>query len=171
MLAELGIGGAIGLLMFLDPGVLGGTHAPAPTLASGDPALKIAALGMFTAWLAATSVDWLYDIPGLAGMAILAAAVLVAPAPAVVRPGREVCRRARRGRGEQTALVVALTASGPGCGEPRTPIRRRFYSNSGAGLVSKHPVKALQKLKTAEQLDPWSMQTQYAVASAYARSE
>ena len=35
--------------------------------------------------------------------------------------------------------------------------------------MSKNPVKALQKLKTAEQLDPWSMQTQYAVASAYAR--
>jgi tetratricopeptide (TPR) repeat protein len=44
-----------------------------------------------------------------------------------------------------------------------------LYSDSGSGLVSKHPVRALQTLRTAEQLDPWSLPTQYAVASAYAR--
>ena len=44
-----------------------------------------------------------------------------------------------------------------------------LYSNSGQALVTKNPLKALHKLRTAEQLDPWSMQTQYAVASAYAR--
>ena len=44
-----------------------------------------------------------------------------------------------------------------------------LYSDSGKGLVSKHPVRALQTLRTAEQLDPWSLPTQYAVAAAYAR--
>jgi predicted Zn-dependent protease len=44
-----------------------------------------------------------------------------------------------------------------------------LYSNSGQAIASTQPVAALRELRTAEQLDPWSMQTQYAVASAYAR--
>jgi O-Antigen ligase/Tetratricopeptide repeat len=170
MLAELGIGGAIGLLLFLIPVFWAGVTRRRLTLASGDPALKIAALGMFTAWLAATSVDWLYDIPGLAGMAILAAAVLVAPAPAAASSAGAQFTAARgRGRGEQTALILALTVLALVGASLGRQYVAALYSNSGAGQVSKHPVKALQKLKTAEQLDPWSMHTQYAVASAYAR--
>ncbi len=44
-----------------------------------------------------------------------------------------------------------------------------LYSNSGQGVVSKSPVQALGRIRTAEELDPWSMQTQYEAASAYAR--
>jgi predicted Zn-dependent protease len=44
-----------------------------------------------------------------------------------------------------------------------------LYSNSGQALVDSKPLTALSRLRTAEQLDPWSMQTQYAVASSYAR--
>jgi hypothetical protein len=167
MLAELGIGGAIGLLMFLVPVFWAGVTRRRVTLASGDPALKIAALGMFTAWLAATSVDWLYDIPGLAGMAILAASILVAPAP--VSDSVPVPEPRRRGRAEQGILVVSLTLLALVAASLGRQYVAALYSNSGHGLVSKNPVKALQKLKTAEQLDPWSMQTQYAVSSAYAR--
>jgi tetratricopeptide (TPR) repeat protein len=128
--------------------------------------LKIAALGMFAAWLAATSVDWLYDIPGLTGMAMLAAAVLVVPAPA--SDGAEAAP-ARRGRREQVTLVLALGALALVAASLGRQYVAALYSNSGQRLVSKQPVKALQRLRTAEQLDPWSMQTQYAVASAYAR--
>jgi hypothetical protein len=170
-LAELGIGGALGLALFIVGVLAAGLTRRRVTLAGTDAALKIAALGMFTAWLAATSVDWLYDIPGLACMAMLAAAVLVAPVPAVaaltdapLRPGMM-----RRGRQGQIALaltlgVLALVAASLG---------RQYvavlYSDSGKSLATRHPLKALQTLRTAEQLDPWSLQTQYAVASAYAR--
>jgi len=173
MLAELGIGGAIGLLLFLVPVLGAGVTRRRRTLASGDPALKIAALGMFTAWLAATSVDWLYDIPGLAGMAMLAAAVLVVPARPVdagnsVYTAHRVAAPPRTRRQQATLVgalgVLALIAASLGRQYVAT-----LYSNSGQGLVSRQPVKALHKLRTAEQLDPWSMQTQYAVASAYAR--
>jgi hypothetical protein len=172
MLAELGIGGAVGLLLFLVPVLGAGITRRRRTLASGDPALKIAALGMFTAWLAATSVDWLYDIPGLAGMAMLAAAVLVAPAPptdtdtSISAPDRGAATRTRR---EQAALVAALGVLALIAASLGRQYVAALYSNSGQGLVSRQPVNALQKLRTAEQLDPWSMQTQYAVASAYAR--
>jgi hypothetical protein len=172
MLAELGIGGAIGLALFLVSVLGAGVTRRRRTLASGDPALKIAALGMFTAWLAATSVDWLYDIPGLAGMAMLAAAVLVAPAP-TVDAGRSVSAAdlvaAPRTRRQQATLVAALGVLALIAASLGRQYVAALYSNSGQGLVSVQPVKALHKLRTAEQLDPWSMQTQYAVASAYAR--
>jgi hypothetical protein len=179
MLAELGVGGATGLTLFLVP-VLGAgvdRRRATSTLANGDPGLKIAALGMFTAWLAATSVDWLYDIPGLAGMAMLSAAVLVAPAPRDAQSeiestgtdGAAAGAPARRSRGALAALVVALGVLALVAASLGRQYVAALYSNSGHALVSKDPVKALQKLRTAEQLDPWSMQTQYAVASAYAR--
>jgi len=121
---------------------------------------------MFTAWLAATSVDWLYNIPGLTGMAMLAAAVLLAPA-ADVRAGPPAPRRRSR-----SALITLVTALGV-LALIAASLGRQYvatlYRDSGQGLVSGHPVQALHRLRTAEQLDPWSLATQYAVASAYAR--
>ena len=124
---------------------------------------------MFTAWLAATSVDWLYDIPGLAGMAMLAASILVAPAPLGDEPvGVDGLSHARRSRAQQAVLVASLGTLALVAASLGRQYVAALYSNSAQALVSRHPVKALQKLRTAEQLDPWSMQTQYAVASAYA---
>ena len=170
MLADLGIGGAIGLLLFLVPVLGAGLMPRRRTLASRDPATRVAALGLFTAWLAATSVDWLYDIPGLAGMAMLAASILVAPAPPDSEPlSVDGPPRARRSRAQQAALVASLGTLALVAASLGRQYVAALYSNSAQTLVSRHPVKALQKLRTAEQLDPWSMQTQYAVASAYAR--
>jgi O-Antigen ligase len=170
MLAELGVGGAIGLGLFLVPVLGAGLTRRRTTLTSTDPALRVAALGMFTAWLAATSVDWLYNIPGLAGMAMLAAAVLVAPAPAAADPGPGVLEpeRAQRSRGAQLALVAALGVLALVAASLGRQYVAMLYSDSGHGLVAKRPVQALQQLRTAEQLDPWSLATQYSVASAYA---
>jgi hypothetical protein len=171
MLAELGVGGVIGLLLFLGPVLGAGVTRRSATLAAGDPALKIAALGMFTAWLAATSVDWLYDIPGLACMAMLSAAVLVVPAGPAELPQPDVGPLApgRRGRHAQVLLVAMLGVLALAAASLGRQYVSMLYSDSGKGLVSRHPVRALQTLRTAEQLDPWSLQTQYAVASAYAR--
>lgn len=172
MLAELGIGGAVGLVLLLAGVLAAGLTRRRTTLAGNDAALKIAALGMFTAWLAATSVDWLYDIPGLAGMAMLAAAVLVVPASAAGGSAQTEVRVSatnRRSRRAQLMLVAALGLLALVAASLGRQYVAMLYSDSGKGLVSKHPVKALQRLRTAEQLDPWSLQTQYAVASAYAR--
>ncbi len=179
MLAELGLGGAIGLMLFLVP-ILGAGIIPRRTTLTGrDPATRIAALGLFTAWLAATSVDWLYDIPGLTGMAMLAAAVLVVPAPydtttasapATADTGRDRSPPPARGRTrpQQAALVASLGALALVAASLGRQYVAALYSDSGQSLVSGRPLAALQKLRKAEQLDPWSMQTQYAVASAYA---
>lgn len=182
MLAELGVGGAIGLGLFLVAVLAAGLTRRTTTMAGGDAALRVAALGMFSAWLAATSVDWLYDIPGLAGMAMLAAAVLVVPAaqadplqpdggPGGIRNGPDVAWVAVRSRGRraQVTLVATLGVLAVVAASLGRQYVAMLYSDSGKGLVSKHPLNALRTLRTAEQLDPWSLQTQYAVASAYAR--
>ncbi|MDE3134151.1 MAG: O-antigen ligase family protein [Acidobacteriota bacterium] len=170
MLAELGVGGAIGLLLFVAAVLAAGIGRRRATLASSDAALKVAALGMFTAWLAATSVDWLYDIPGLACMAMLAAAVLVAPAARSELPDRYTgpLGAGRRGRRGQLTLVTTLALLALVAASLGRQYVAMLYSDSGRDLVSRHPVQALQTLRTAEQLDPWSLPTQYAVASAYA---
>ncbi len=170
MLAELGVGGAIGLVLFVVPVLGAGLTRRRTTLAATDPALKIAALGMFTAWLAATSVDWLYDIPALAGMAMLAAAVLVVPAASATGAdiGAHESTPLRRSRPAQITLVATLGLLALVAASLGRQYVAMLYSDSGHALVSKHPVRALQRLRTAEQLDPWSLATQYAVASAYA---
>jgi tetratricopeptide (TPR) repeat protein len=103
---------------------------------------------------------------------MVAAAVLVAPPPPL-DAGRSVPAADRlavpRTRRQQAALVAVLGALALIAASLGRQYVATLYSNSGQSLVSRHPVKALQKLRTAEQLDPWSMQTQYAVASGYAR--
>jgi hypothetical protein len=189
MLAELGIGGIIGLLLFCGAVLRAGLSRDRRTLAGRDPALRIAALGIFTAWLTVTSFDWLYDIPGLAGMAILAAAILLvrAPhdeqsvpatdgsesAPVTGAPGPLPAASVVSIRGRSLRVQVWLLSALCILALVAASLGRQYvamlYSDSGKGLVSTHPVQALQTLRTAEQLDPWSLQTQYAVASAYAR--
>jgi hypothetical protein len=180
MLAELGIGGGIGLALFLGGVLAAGLSRRRTTLAASDVSLRVAAVGMFVAWLAATSVDWLYDIPGLAGMAMLAAAVLVAPSsesaedtapPITERLADRAATwppRPHRGRLGQVALVATLAVLaliGASLGRQYVAV---LYSDAGQGMKSAHPLQALRELRTAEQLDPWSLQTQYAVAAAYA---
>lgn len=170
MLAELGIVGLLGLLLFVGA-TLWGARPRRNTLAGRDPVIRIAAVGAFTAWLVGTSVDWLYDIPGITGLAILAAAVLLAPAPpdpsdpATTEPAALTGARARSQRAIQvTALaILALLAASVG---------RQFagtvYANKGASDVSAgHAAAALQDLSTARQLDPYSLDTLYSIAQAY----
>jgi tetratricopeptide (TPR) repeat protein len=164
MLAELGAAGFLALLLFCAAVLRAGIAVDRRTLAGTDPAIRIAALGVFAAWLTETSFDWLYNIPGLTGMAMLAAAILVARAPEAgqiagygSKPRRQLAVIAAVG-------VLALLAASLGRQYAAT-----LYGDSGEALVARHPLDALRELRAAEQLDPWSMPTQYAVAAAYAR--
>jgi hypothetical protein len=172
MAAELGIGGLLALLVFCGT-VLGSGFARVGTLASEDLLTRIAALGVFAAWLTDTSVDWLYDIPGLAGMAFIAAALLVAPARngrarAPADTGRPPAARGRPSRRWQVARiaclgVLALLAASVG----RQYVASR-YTTSGSSQVATHPRQAIGTLREAARLDPDSMSTLYEIASAYA---
>lgn len=161
MLAELGIGGVLALVLFCGA-VLGAGFARRGTIAAEDPLVRVAALGVFTAWLIHTSVDWLYDIPGLAGMAMVAAALLVLPVPRRAASAPR-SRRAQVGLVGGLAVLTLLAAS----------IGRQYvasrYAASGESQVAHAPGSALGTLRTAARLDPYSLSTLYALASAYAR--
>jgi hypothetical protein len=169
MAAELGILGVLSLLVFCGAILVAGLRRTRRTLASSDPMVRIAALGMFTAWLAATSVDWLYDIPGIAGMAILAAAALVVPGeesgrvPPPRTGGRPPNRLARLGVVMALGVLALLAAS---IGRQYAAAR---YQDDGAAKVARSPAQAISTLETAEALDPYSLQTLYSIATAYAR--
>jgi tetratricopeptide (TPR) repeat protein len=166
MAAELGIGGVLFLLLLCGAALAGG-FVKRGTLASEDRLIKIAALGIFAAWLADTSVDWLYDIPGLAGTALVAAALLVAPARRDPGAHAGSARRpswARRGALAAGFCVIALVAASVG----RQYVATRFAAG-GAGQVVRSPLAAISTLRTAEQLDPYSLTILYSISSAYAR--
>lgn len=166
MAAELGIGGLLALLV-LCIALISGGFSRGRTLAAEDPLVGVAALGIFVAWLAGTSVDWLYDIPGLTGMAFMAGATLVVPSPALAQAAPR-----RRGIRGGRVLVVAGIA---GLAIVAASIGRQYaaalYTSSGQREVSASPARAVITLHQALRLDPYSLPTLYAIASAYARTD
>lgn len=170
MAAELGILGLLALIVFCGTIFWAGFGRRVGTLASGDPMIKVASLGIFTAWLAGTSVDWLYNFPGLTGAAMVAAALLVVPDrrqrdEVAMRPSSRTDRsRLRAVLLVCTMGVLALVAASIGRHYAATR-----YAASGGHQVARSPRQALATLRTAEQLDPYELQTYYDIASAYAR--
>ena len=162
--AELGVGGIIGLLL-LCGAILAACWARRGTLASGDRLVKVAAAGMFLAWLIDTSVDWTYDIPGLAGAAIVAAALLVVPARS---PGTAAVRRSRRAQAAAVLALAVLALLAASVGRQYAAAR---YQQAGAAEVASSPRAALGTLSEAEKLDPYSLPTLYSLAAAYARED
>jgi O-antigen ligase len=165
--AELGVGGVIALLLFCGA-VLAACFAKRGTLASGDPFIKVAAAGMFAAFLIDTSVDWTYDIPGLAGAAILAAALLVLPAHTPRSAGGRRGRRSRRGHAGMVLALAILALLAASVGRQYAATR---YQQAGASELASSPRAALGTLTEAQTLDPYSMSTLYSLASAYAHQD
>jgi tetratricopeptide (TPR) repeat protein len=161
MAAELGVGGVVALLVFAS-GVLGAGFARRGTLAAQDRFIRVAALGMFTAWFVDTSVDWLYDIPGLTGMAMLAAGLLVVPAV-------QVRRRRSLAVGGRLLFVGGLAALALLAASVGRQYAAGRYLTDGTGQIASSPQKAIGTLRTAAQLDPYSLNVLYGLAAAYAR--
>jgi O-antigen ligase len=196
--AELGVGGIVALLAFAGA-VLAACWARRGTLAAQDPLIKVAAAGVFAAWLIDTSVDWTYDIPGLAGMAIVAAGLLLVPAvpaeaPGATSPAGAAGATAPAGAAGATAPAGAPTAAAPGPDRARSrralaagalalcvlallaaSVGRQYaatrFEQAGANEVARSPQAAIGTLTEAQKLDPYSLPTLYALASAYARED
>jgi O-Antigen ligase len=168
--ADLGIGGVLALLLFCGATFAAG-FARRGTLASEDRLIKVAALGMFAAFLIDTSVDWLYDIPGLAGIAIVAAALLVVPAGSRAkrdRPSREGAGR-RRLLGRIAPVVLCLAAVAVLAASIGRQYVASRYASNGTGEITRSPQKALGTLHEALSLDPYALTTLYSIAAAYAQ--
>lgn len=162
-LAELGIPGALGLLALL-VGVFWALVARARA-ATRDPwerALAVAGSGTFVAWLAHTSVDWLHLLPGVTGVALAGAGVVVSP---WVRPAARAARR-------ETALAGAL-ALGALTLFAAVSVGRLVLAEHERTLARKalnsNPRRALDKANRSLRLQADALDSYYVKAAAYAR--
>jgi O-antigen ligase len=163
LLGELGIVGLLGLLLLVG-GVLWGVSRAERSPLRLDRWVVVGATGVFLAWLAHTSVDWLHNIAGLTGIALVAAGVVLAS------PERVQERRRWAGWGRATipligvvALLALLAAS-----EGRRWASNYYLERSGSELGA-DPDAALGDADRALDLNPESLPARYAAASAYAR--
>ncbi|MEJ7784389.1 MAG: O-antigen ligase family protein [Solirubrobacteraceae bacterium] len=163
LLAELGIPGLLALLAFVGAVVVGlwrtawrGSTSP------GRRALAVAGGGAFAAWLMHTSVDWLHILPGVTGVALCAAAPLVAPwsrqpVDHAFSPGRI-----------QALLIggVALLAASALVGRIALA---DHYRTEGRGKLTSDPVEALRLANRALAFNSQSVPALYIKSAAYAR--
>jgi UDP-GlcNAc:undecaprenyl-phosphate GlcNAc-1-phosphate transferase len=161
-LAELGLVGAALLLLFVT-GVLAGLAARIRTEhGSGTRrGLIVAASGIFLVWLVQSSLDWLHLIPGVTGIAICGAAVLVASwawkRPEASGPMRTVLVAG-------CALAILLGAFTVG----RVTLADR-YREQAARALSDDPAEALERANDALDLNGDSLPALYVKAAALAR--
>jgi hypothetical protein len=155
MLAELGLPGLLALLVFI-----GGFGWALVRSRVADIGASVALGGTFLVWLIDTSVDWIYNMPGLTGIALLSAGGLCA----VSVGGR---RGAARLRAPWIAAVLTLIALG-------APSLVRQYvaderSDQAAAALTASPLTALRDTQSALRLDRSDLDTYYTRAAAYAR--
>jgi O-antigen ligase len=162
VLGELGVPGISFLLLFL-----GGAAAVLWSSRRGiDLRLAIAGVGVVTAWTVHTSVDWLHNVPGLSGIALLCLALL-ASVP------REVCAQAptsakltHRGRAGLIAALCALALLAASIGRLYAA---ETYRRDATSVVARDPAAALRSADRAISIDGDLMDAYYVKAAALAR--
>ncbi len=165
LLAELGI---VGALLFVAALVLVAAGAWRRILDGARAPVVVAALGVVTAWLVHTSVDWMHLLPGLTGVALLGAAVLLRPAggegpsagPATAAPGG----RARLA----PAILVGVAITIAALSLSRQGLSEHYVDRARAALAG-DPSRALVEANRALRLDREAIAAYYAKAAALAR--
>jgi hypothetical protein len=123
--------------------------------------LSVAATGMFLIWLAQTSVDWLHLIPGLTGIALGAAAILLRD------PGAKGSEGLRRVPLPAVGVAVILAVAAIVLiGRPTLALHLR--TEAQAEIVS-DPTGAIEKVEESLSLNPDAVEAYYTKAAALAR--
>jgi len=165
-LAELGAVGAL-LLLVVVVGLAWGAWRLARSAVRSDAArfLAVAGAGCVAAWLVHTNVDWMHLLPGVTGIALAAAAVLLrdrAPvaAPSPVRP-------VPRPRLAPVALVAVGMALA-GVSLSRQGVAEHYRHQAQEALAAR-PAEALRRADSSLRLDAEAVATYYVKAAALAR--
>jgi cytochrome c-type biogenesis protein CcmH/NrfG len=123
--------------------------------------LAVAAGGTFTVWLVQTSVDWMHLIPGLTGIVLCSAAVLVGPWRSE--------RAAKGGRARIAVVVVgAVVVVFAAVLVGRAALAHR-YLDDGRELLARDPVAALDKARSSLDMNDEALPAYYLEAAAWAR--
>jgi O-Antigen ligase len=163
-LGETGIVGALLLGSFIIAVFLGILRrARAAAGDEGETLLGVAATGVFVVWLAQTSVDWLHLIPGITGIALGAAAILLVPSGA--RPEEDTGLRPIPVLGMVAAVGLALVAI---VFVGRATLAQHYRSEAQDELRS-NPRAALDHASESLSLNPDALQGYYAKSAALAR--
>jgi UDP-GlcNAc:undecaprenyl-phosphate/decaprenyl-phosphate GlcNAc-1-phosphate transferase len=161
-LGELGLVGGLLLAAFLvavGAGFVRRARAARDDLRARG--LAVAAGGTFIVWLVHTSVDWLHLIPGLTGIALCSAAVLVGPWR---RPHAGKAGRARVAVVAVCALAVVAGAVLVG----RAALADR-YLRDGREVLAADPAEAIAKARDARGLNDEALGAYYLESAGWAR--
>jgi hypothetical protein len=162
-LGELGLVGGLLVLVFVVAVLAGfarrvraGRRDPAQT------ALAVAAGGTFLVWLLHTSVDWLHLIPGLTGIALCAAAVLVSP----WRPGSAGGHPRRRTAITAVAGVVAVVGA---IAVGRVTLADHYRHQGQDAANAGNAALAIEHARDSLSLNDQALPTYYVLAAGQAR--
>ena len=155
ILAELGIvGGVLALIALV------ATAAAIVRHRRADVAAGVAGVGMAASWATQTSLDWLYNLPGITCIAVVGIVAAIGPRPFAALAGR----RSRRLLLIGGALLLATCAASFG-----RHYSAHVYAERARAALPADPVTALDQTRTSLQLNPFAAQTRYTRAAAYAR--
>jgi len=176
-LAELGLPGAIALLLFL-----GGVFAAAFSHRrrrglERDVRVSVAACGLFTVWLVHTSFDWVYNLPGVTGIGLVGAAVLLRRPESVTDAtdatdapdATHVGERAPRGNRRRLILVAGLACLAVLAASVGRQLTGELYLRHAEQRLSSDPVGALSAANRSLSLNANALSTYYVKAAAFAR--
>jgi tetratricopeptide (TPR) repeat protein len=137
----------------------------------------VAAIGVVVAWFVHTSVDWMHLLPGLTGVALLGAAVLLRPAGgaddaaelATQRAGRALDFAPVRSRAARLApvVLVAVAITVAALSLSRQSLSELYIDRAQAALAA-DPARALVEANRALRLDHEAIEAYYAKDAARA---
>jgi tetratricopeptide (TPR) repeat protein len=167
-LAELGhVGGAL-LALLIGAVLFAGIRPRRGSPARADRAVHVAALGGFTAWLTQTSVDWLHLLPGVTGIALLCAALLLAD---IDGSGDDAGAPGWRGLPDRGRAIVGLAGIAIAMLAASTgrQLAGEHYRDRAAQALATNPSHALSLARRAIALNAAAPEGYYVRAAASAR--
>ncbi len=175
VLAELGI---VGGVMFAAALALIAAGTWRRIRDGGRAPLVVAGLGVSAAWLVHTSVDWMHLLPGLTGVALLGAAVLLRPVPgsgesdagdSTSEAAPPAATRPRSARARLApAILIAVAVTIAALSLSRQSLSEHYVERAQSALAS-DPERALVESNRALRLDREAIDAYYAKAAALAR--
>lgn len=162
-LGELGAPGALFLLVF----IAGAAAAAWSARRAVDRRLAVAGIGAGSAWMVHTSVDWLHNLPGVTGIALLCLALLAVA-------GRDVADEDQPPTADtrpfgRAALIVGLCALALLAATVGRLYAADAYRRDATDAIPRDPRQAVRIADRALSIDGDLLDAYYAKAAALAR--